>query len=294
MVVWLVFPMILAVLSAFGAAWVQRRLRPDWATWTLTVLSGGAALAVLWALTVLAVGFAAEQPRLAGVFGWCSALFSSHDRIPAPVGIGAWAALLASGISVALRVRTRRATMRLSHDDVASSNEPIAFAVPGRPGRVIVSEGMLDKLDRAEQRVLYAHEYSHLRRNHHRFLQVAETAAAAVPILAPLNRLVRFATERWADEDAVVEVGDRRLVARAVARAAVAASTPDARPAALAINGSGTRARVEALMEPPVGPSATTFAWVVLGLTGLVVSVASSTVQFHHLMAFLSHICGLD
>ena len=66
MVFGLVLPMIVAVVAASGAAWVQRRLRPDWATWTLTVLSVGAALAVLWALTVLAAGYAAEQPRLAG------------------------------------------------------------------------------------------------------------------------------------------------------------------------------------------------------------------------------------
>lgn len=294
MVLRLVLPMMVALVAAFGAAWVQRRLRPDWATWTLTVLSGGAALAVLWALTVLAAGFAAEQPGLSGAFGWCVALFSSHDRIPAPVGIGAWAALIASGVSVTACIRARRAALRMTHDDIVGSNEPVAFAVPGRPGRVIVSEGMLDLLDSAEQRVLYAHEHSHLRHHHHRFLHVADAAAAAVPLLAPLNRQVRFATERWADEDAVDEVGDRRLVARAVARAAVASSTSGVEPAALSINGSGARARVEALMQPPGGPTAATLAWVSLGLTGLVVSVASSTVQFHHLVAFLSHICGLD
>ena len=87
MVLNLLFPMVVAVVAAFGAARMQRRLRPDWATWTLTVLSGGAALAVLWALMALATGFAAEQPGLARVFGWCDVVFSSHDRVPAPVGI---------------------------------------------------------------------------------------------------------------------------------------------------------------------------------------------------------------
>ena len=182
----------------------------------------------------------------------------------------------------------------MTYDDIVGSTEPVAFAVPGRPGRVIVSEGMLGSLDSAEQRVLYAHEHSHLRHHHHRFLHVADAAAAAVPLLAPLNRQVRFATERWADEDAVDEVGDRRLVARAVARAAVASATSGIEPAALGISGSGTRARVEALMQPPGGPTGATLAWVLLGLTGLAVSVASSTIQFHHLVAFLSHVCGLD
>ncbi len=76
MVLQLVLPMVVAGVAAFGADWVQRRLRPDWATWTLTVLSAGAALAVLWALAALATGYAAEQPRLSGAFGWCDALFS--------------------------------------------------------------------------------------------------------------------------------------------------------------------------------------------------------------------------
>lgn len=146
--------MIVAVVAASGAAWVQRRLRPDWATWTLTVLSVGAALAVLWALTVLAAGYAAEQPRLAGAIGWCHVLFTSHDRVPAPLGIGAWAALAASAVSVRARVRARRATLRMTHDDVARSSAPMAYAVPGRPGRVIVSEGMLNTLDSAERRAV--------------------------------------------------------------------------------------------------------------------------------------------
>ncbi|MBK6971201.1 MAG: M48 family metalloprotease [Candidatus Microthrix sp.] len=181
----------------------------------------------------------------------------------------------------------------MTHEQVAGSSEPVAFAVPGRPGRVVVSKGMLETLDSAERRVVYAHEHSHLRRHHHRFLHVADAAAAAVPLLEPLNRQVRFATERWADEDAVVEVGDRRLVARAVARAALASSASGVHPTPLGINGSGARARVEALMLPPGGVTAATLAWGSLGMVGLAVSVAGTTVQFHHLVAFVFHICGL-
>ena len=250
-------------------------------------------LLLLWVLMALATGFAAEQPGLARVFGWCDVVFSSHDRVPAPVGIGAWAALLASAVSVAIRLHRRREVMRMTHEQVAGSSEPVAFAVPGRPGRVVVSKGMLETLDSAERRVVYAHEHSHLRRHHHRFLHVADAAAAAVPLLEPLNRQVRFATERWADEDAVVEVGDRRLVARAVARAALASSASGVHPTPLGINGSGARARVEALMLPPGGVTAATLAWGSLGMVGLAVSVAGTTVQFHHLVAFVFHICGL-
>lgn len=291
MVLNLLFPMVVAVVAAFGAARMQRRLRPDWATWTLTVLSGGAALAVLWALMALATGFAAEQPGLARVFGWCDVVFSSHDRVPAPVGIGAWAALLASAVSVAIRLHRRREVMRMTHEQVAGSSEPVAFAVPGRPGRVVVSKGMLETLDSAGRRVVCAHEHSHLRRHHHRFLHVADAAAAAVPLLEPLNRQVRFATERWADEDAVVEVGDRRLVALWPEQ--LSPPPPRACIRHHSVSMGQEHERVEALMLPPGGVTAATLAWGSLGMVGLAVSVAGTTVQFHHLVAFVFHICGL-
>lgn len=292
MILRLVLPMLVAVAAAFAATWVQRRLRPDWATWALTVLAAGSALAVTWALVVFAAGYAAEQPMLSDVFGWCTALFSSHDRIPAPLGVAAWIALAAMAVSAGLRIRTRRAASRQTHDDILRTDEAVAFALPGKPGRVIVSTGMLDTLDSSEQRVLYAHERSHLRHNHHRFLGIAEAASAAVPILRPISDQVRFATERWADEDAVDEVGDRQLVARAIARAAVAASMTNAPPEALALTGSGSRARVEALLAPP-RDRRTVGAWVAFGIAGLGVSVASSTIQLHHLVAFLNHVCGV-
>lgn len=292
MILRLALPMIVAVVAAFASTWVHRRLRPDWATWTLTVLVVGSALAVTWVLVVFAAGYAAEHPRLSSVFGWCSDLFSSHDRIPAPLGVAAWITLAAMAVSALLQLRTRRAAVRRAHEDIVTASEAVAYAIPGKPGRVIVSKGMLDSLDSCEQRVLFAHERSHLRHNHHRFLGIAEAASAAVPILKPMSDQVRFATERWADEDAVDEVGDRGLVARAIARAAIAANTTNAPPEALALTGSGSRARVEALLAPPPDRLAQA-AWVAFGIAGLGITVVGSTVQFHHLVAFLNHICGV-
>lgn len=293
MILRLVLPMVVALVAAFAATWVQRRLRPDWATWTLTLLAVGAAVAVVGALAVIAAGYAAELPVLAGALGWCAALFNSHNRIPTPLGIAAWAALGTMTVAVALRIRSRRAALKASHGDVIVTPEALAFAVPGNPGRVVVSTGMLAALDGSEQRALYAHEHSHLRHHHHRFLNVAETASAAVPILRPITNQVRFATERWADEDAADEVGDRRLVARAIARAAVAASTTQVPPGWLALTGSGSRARVEALLEPRQNRHAAS-AWIAIGVTGLAISVGASTVQFHHLVAFVNHVCGVS
>lgn len=55
----------------------------------------------------------------------------------------------------------------------------------------------------------------------------------------------------------------------------------------------GQSTSAEALMLPPGGVTAATLAWGSLGMVGLAVSVAGTTVQFHHLVAFVFHICGL-
>jgi len=289
----LVVPMIVAVAAAFGAAAAQRRLRPDVATWTLTLLAGGSALAVLWAVGVLALGFAVEQPALSAAFGWCRALFSSHDHISAPVGVAAWIALVVMVASLIRTVCRRRRAVRPVDEDLIHSDVPIAFAVPGRPGTVVVSTGMLNCLAPDEQRALFAHERSHLRRHHHRFLQIAEMAAAVAPILAPLRAQVRFSTERWADEDAASELGDRRIVARAIARAALATSGGSATAPVMGFTGLTTAARVEALLDRPMRLDRSTVTLAVVGIAGIAVSLGGSGVQFHHLVEFMRHICQI-
>jgi hypothetical protein len=58
---------------------------------------------------------------------------------------------------------------------------------------------------------------------------------------------VRIATERWADEEAAREIGDRPTVARAVARAALVGT--DAPGSGLAMGDVGVIERVEALFD---------------------------------------------
>jgi len=186
------------------------------------------------------------------------------------------------------RSRRRHDSTTTSPLVVLPTDRPTAYAVPGRPGHIVVSAGMLRVLDAGERRVLLAHERSHLRRGHHRYLWVAGISAAVFPVLRPLRTRVRFAVERWADEDAASEVGDRRLVARTIFRASLAESGP---APALGLAGLGVRARVEALLDRPDTASALHGVALASGLAALGVGVAGSTVQFHHLLIFAGHVC---
>ena len=102
----------------------------------------------------------------------------------------------------------------------------------GLSGRVVVSTGMLRALPAAKRRVLLAHEAAHLRHRHHLYVQVAELSAASNPLLRPLARGVGCAVEPWADEAAADVVGDRSVVARAVARASLATQRAGSSPVA--------------------------------------------------------------
>ena len=98
---------------------------------------------------------------------------------------------------------------------------------------------------------------------------------AAMPVLAPLNARLRFAVERWADEDAANEIGDRALVACAIARAALASqSTPRL---GLAIADAGVVERVQIMLAGPSRRSplieALLGVTVVAGMCGLVASL---------------------
>ncbi|MFE0187199.1 M56 family metallopeptidase [Streptomyces sp. NPDC059008] len=158
------------------------------------------------------VAGAAAIPLLAGALTVCGAALRRHRRI---------------------RARTHRALDVLpagADPAVLPDDDPYAYAVPGtpgrpgrpaRPGRIAVSRGMLRSLDGDERRALFAHERAHLRCHHHRYLLAVRLAGCVNPLLLPLRSAVAFATERWADEEAARVVGDRRLTARAVGRAAL-------------------------------------------------------------------------
>ncbi|MCG6497345.1 M56 family metallopeptidase [Kitasatospora sp. A2-31] len=137
-------------------------------------------------------------------------------------------------------------------DDVAvlPDASPYAYALPGSPGWVVVSTGMLAGLAADEREALLAHERAHLEHRHHRYLLATQLAGCVNPFLRPLQQAVAYSAERWADEESAQAVGDRRVTARAVARAAlVSHRAPVPGFAAFAAPGPVPR-RVAALLGP--------------------------------------------
>jgi Zn-dependent protease with chaperone function len=117
---------------------------------------------------------------------------------------------------------------------VLASPRPVAFAVGGRSRGVVVSRGLLDLLDDDERDAVLAHELAHLLLGHHRLLLLARIISAALGTVVPpvgdtYTSLARE-LEVLADQAAASAVGDRRVVARALAKAALA-TTAAAAPA---------------------------------------------------------------
>lgn len=100
----------------------------------------------------------------------------------------------------------------------------------------------------------------------------------AVPLHRCLAQNLRFAVERWADEDAAAAIGERPFVAQTIARAALPPG-----PAIPALSDVGVAARVEALLkgEPPKARLAG--AAMLTNATTASSGMTSALVQLHHL-----------
>lgn len=281
----LLLPTAAGVLVGLIAGRLQRRLQPSQATIGFTLLTAIVALAVVAVVGSLALLF------ISTLLPWCRALAERHD-LPVWAGMSALAAALVMAASMRPAFRRLRAHRGLVHGEsflVLPTDEPAAFAVPGDPGCVVVSAGMLRALDADERRALLAHERAHLQRHHHRYLWVTAVASTMVPVLRPLANRVRFATERWADEDAAVVVGDRKLVARALCHAALAQG---AYPGpAMSLARFGVPARVEALLADARPAVHIRRIWLLGLLSATALTAIASSVQLHHLATFALRLC---
>ncbi|HJP78248.1 MAG TPA: M56 family metallopeptidase [Pseudonocardiaceae bacterium] len=238
-------PLVLPLLAAVSTRWLSARLDPRVATWLFTTAAVGLAAASGVALTALAATAVGQIPWLAAIGDWSVRVLRRDDPASLTVALIACvllaAALTAGGRALVRRLRALADAARTAHrlpvdpvTRVVVLDDPVpdAYALPGFPGRIVVSTGMLDQLDERQQRVLIEHERAHLRCGHHIFVTAAYLAAVTNPLLLPLAAAVRYCTERWADERAAHATGDRRLVARTIGTAALLTHRHSAPPAA--------------------------------------------------------------
>ncbi|WP_045696359.1 M48 family metalloprotease [Streptomyces rubellomurinus] len=240
-----VYLVILApvALAALGPA-VSRHLAPAAAVRVLTALLAAAAAATCWGLFALAAAGLANLPRPHGRWGGDGRALAVAD--PVPWGLGVLAAALLAVVAVRLLTGWRRhAARRRALGAVRSApaagdllvlpdDRADAYALPGRPGRVVVTAGLLRALSAEERAVLLAHERAHLACRHDRYAALAQAAVLVNPLFGRLRDEVGYGVERWADELAAEAVGSRRLAVRSLARAALAGACRPAGPPVLA------------------------------------------------------------
>ncbi len=267
----LLLPLLVPAAAGLAARPLGDRLPPRAATWLLAgsaLALAAASSAVLARLTLSAaigVPFIAEAGQ------------ASLASMPVALAAGAALAVCVGAVSRALLLRTRAiaAAARMAHAlpgagqvVVTEDEEPDAYTLPGWPGRIVITAGMLRALSAPERQVLLAHERTHAAGAHYLFTAATRLAAAANPLLRPAAAAVAYTVERWADERAAAATGDRGLTARTIARAALAGN-PGPGPgratgaAALGLTGLPWRPargpgpvprRVAALLLPPPRP----------------------------------------
>ncbi|MFD0376350.1 M56 family metallopeptidase [Streptomyces sp. NPDC127112] len=264
-------PLLFPALAGLSAEPLARRLEPRLATWLLTAAGLLLAASSTLVLGLLALAGLVRIPLVDALKGYSPEVIARQDPAAWPAAL-AGGVLLALAVLAAVRLAARRAGALWSAaleaaclpgpGPVVVTDDPgaDAYAMPGLPGRIVISHGMLDALDAAGREILLSHERAHLRHHHYAFVSLAQLAAAANPLLRPLARAVTYTVERWADEHAARRSGNRRAVAETVARAAVAAKRSRARSrvpaAALGILGRRpgpgmVPRRVAALLAPP-------------------------------------------
>lgn len=294
-------PLVVSIILAVVGTRLGDLLPPATAVRLLTLAGLVTALSTGFVLAVAGFEALAQLPVVASLGTWSARVVAAKE--PVPLALGAACALVclalmgtalhrfvSAGRDLAAAEATCRRLGRGTDGLVVLDDDaPDAYALPGLSGRVVVSTGMLRALPAAERRVLLAHEAAHLRHRHHLYVQVAELSAAANPLLRPLARAVGSAVERWADEAAAQAVGDRSVVARAVARASLAAQRTGAGPVA----GGGIRmalrmpdaialVRTRAMLAPAPRPrGALTVAVLALVLTSAIGAIDTGSHTEH-------------
>ncbi|RPK81055.1 M56 family metallopeptidase [Streptomyces sp. ADI98-10] len=263
--VFVYLPLVLPLTALPIARLAEQHLHPRRAARLLTTVAVILASCSLVCLGLLVVVGTAQLPGNPLPDGWSDDEVREavpHDAFAGKASILALVAVTAAcGFTVhrhyRFRARAHRALAALPGGDgvaVLPDDVPYAYALPGSPGRVMVSTALLASLEPAERRALFAHERAHLAGRHHRLLLATRLAGCVNPLLWPLLGALVYSTERWADEEAAQVTGDRRLTARAVGKAALVSRPAPGGTAFAAFAAAGPVPRRVAALLGPVPP----------------------------------------
>lgn len=282
-------PLLMPFVTVPAARRLADALPPRHAVRLLASAAVGLALCSTIALVLLVVPGATRLTAVAAV-GELVKPLAAAPAVAVPLACAALAVLAGCAAAVVRSTRRHwkelhRAVEATDGSDgelaVVRDSRPDAYALPGLPGsrgRIVVTTGMLRALDPVERDALLAHERAHLAGRHHLLHAAAELAALCHPALRSLRAPMGYALERCADEAAAAAIGDRRVAARAIGRAALAARAAEgvqARPrVALAAAAGPVPRRVAALLggaapRPRAGRAAAAALLACMALSGV-------------------------
>ncbi|MET7860632.1 M48 family metalloprotease [Streptomyces sp. NPDC005318] len=293
-------PLLMPFVTVPAARRLADALSPRHAVRLLASAAIGLALCSTLALVLLVVPGATRLTAVAAV-GELVKPLAAAPAVAVPLACAALALLAGCATAVVRSTRRHwkelhRAVEATDGSDgelaVLRDSRPDAYALPGlpgSPGRIVVTTGMLRALDPVERDALLAHERAHLAGRHHLLHAAAELAALCHPALRSLRAPMGYALERCADEAAAAAIGDRRVAARAIGRAALAARAAEGAPArprvALAAVAGPVPRRVAALLgrtapRPRAGRAAAAALLACLALSGA--AAIDATHDLHH------------
>ena len=283
----MIVPLAVATFLSVAVAASHRLLPPALATRSTAigvVVVVAAGVPTVW---MTGIGYLAHAPVVGGWLDSCAESLGEHHGISPWLGLPALVLSVVGLIRATGRLRTYLAVRQAEGGiHIVEHDEMFAFTVPGKGGRIVLSDALYDRLSADERTVVLAHEAAHARHRHDRYLIAAELAAALLSPLRVLVRRLQFSIERWADEEAAAACGDRELVFRTLGRVALYSSQT---APSLAFAGLGVPARMGALKSPPVPEPrsrARAVLWLAISLTGVFAAF-----QLHHLVEMLLAYC---
>lgn len=212
------------------------------------------------------------------------------------------ARLMYTGLRVGIRTRARRNAHRALIDLVDSGSaraeagrdirildvqHPLAYCLPGLRRRVVLSEGVLARLDGTELAAVIEHERAHLRARHDLVLEAFIALHEAFPRFVRSRSAlgaVELLAEALADDQAA-----RATSPTTVGRALVACADATAPHGAMAVGGPTTLVRVQRLAHRPASWQMSATAYTLAAAILIVPTLAVAIPWLTELTRLLSH-----